>query len=120
MKFFGNSGGKPPFLTCSFIENTDLTVEIHNRIPGVAFRNLFADVLLADWFGGEVAFEFIAVEAIVNGNLSALSLESGNPEFGEDLGCGKPLLDLVNLFDLSFINCKRILRAFGTLRIEFP
>src|ERR1044071_4173794 len=98
----------------------DLTVEIHNRIPGVTFRNLFADVLLADFFGCEVAGEFIAVEVVVTGNLSALSLESGNPELGEDLGCGKPLLDLVDLFDLAFINCKCILRAFGTLRIKFP
>ena len=45
-----------------------LTVEIHNRIPGVTFGNLFADILLADLFGCEVACEFVAADEFGGGN----------------------------------------------------
>ena len=42
------------------LDQSDLTVEIHNWISGVTFRNLFADILLEDLFRCEVACEFVA------------------------------------------------------------
>lgn len=40
----------------------------------MTFRDLFADVLLADLFGGEVAGEFIAADEVGGGNAAALTL----------------------------------------------